>query len=141
MQRFFHLGLISLAATATLMMAPLTLTAANAQVYPLLEELELSDDQQAAVQDIFQDLSGDLDGILTDEQQEQFQAAYRELQDVRAAVQAIDNLTTSQRGDLRKVLQDTQADLREVLTDEQLAELQENRQQPTRQQRRQNRRR
>lgn len=72
MQRFFHLGLISLAATATLMMAPLTLTAANAQAYPLLEELELSDDQQAAVQNIFQDLSGDLDDILTDAQQNNF---------------------------------------------------------------------
>jgi len=136
MQRFFHLGLISLAATATLMMAPLTLTAANAQAYPLLEELELSDDQQAAVQNIFQDLSGDLDDILTDAQQEQFQAAYQELQDVRAAVQAIDNLTASQRGDIREVLQDTQADLSEVLTDKQLAELQQ-----IRQQRRQNRRR
>ncbi len=136
MQRFFHLGLISLAATATLMMAPPTLTAANAQAYPLLEELELNDDQQAAVQDIFQDLRGDLDDILTDAQQEQFQAAYRELQDVRAAAQAIDNLTASQRGDIREVLQDTQADLREVLTDEQLAELQQ-----IRQQRRQNRRR
>ena len=53
MKRYFHLGLISLAATATLMMAPLTLTAANAQAYPLLQELELSDDQQAAVQDIY----------------------------------------------------------------------------------------
>ncbi|HSM82856.1 MAG TPA: hypothetical protein VLS96_14290 [Nodosilinea sp.] len=134
MKRFFHLGLISLAATATLMMAPLTLTAANAQAYPLLEELELSDDQQAAVQDIFQDLHGNLDDILTDEQLEQFQAAYRELQDVQAAVQAIDNLTTGQRRGIRRVLQNTQADLREVLTDEQLAELQEIRQQPTRQQ-------
>lgn len=34
MQRFFHLGLISLVTTATLMMTPLTLTAANAQAYP-----------------------------------------------------------------------------------------------------------
>lgn len=55
---------------------------------------------------------------------------------MRAAVQAIDNLTASQRGDIREVLQDTQADLSEVLTDEQLAELQQ-----IRQQRRQNRRR
>jgi len=55
MQRCFHLGLISLAATATLMVAPPTLTAANAQAYPLLEELELSDDQQAAVQDVSPD--------------------------------------------------------------------------------------
>ncbi len=136
MKRFFHLGLISLAATATLMMAPLTLTAANAQAYPLLQELELSDDQQAAVQDIFQDFRSDLDDILTDEQQEQFRTVYQELQDVQAAAQAIHNLTDSQKEDIREVLQDTQADLSEVLTDEQLAELQE-----IRQQRRQNRRR
>jgi len=136
MKRFFHLGLISLAATATLMMAPPTLMAANAQAYPLLQELELSDDQQAALQDIFQDLRSDLDDILTDEQQEQFRAVYRELQDVQAAAQAIDNLTDSQKEDIREVVQATRADLSEVLTDEQLAELQ-----AIRQQRRQNRRR
>lgn len=128
MKRFFHFGLISLAATATLMMAPLTLTAANAQAYPLLQELELSDDQQAAVQDIFQDLRSDLDDILTDEQQEQFRAVYRELQDVQAAAREIDNLTDSQKEDIREVLQDTRAGLSKVLTEEQLAELREIRQ-------------
>ena len=132
----FHLGLIGLAASATLMMAPLTMTAGNAQAYPLLQGLELSDDQQEAVQGIFQDLRSDFDDILTDEQQEQFRAVYREFQDVQAAAQAIDNLTDSQKEDIREVLQDTQADLSEVLTDEQLAELQ-----AIRQQRRQNRRR
>jgi Spy/CpxP family protein refolding chaperone len=136
MKRFFHLGLIGLAATATLMMAPLTLTAANAQEYPLLQELELSDDQKEAVQDIFQDLRGDLDDILTDDQQDQFWTVYRELQDVQAAALAIDNLTDSQKDDLREALQDTRADLSEVLTDEQLAELRE-----IRQTRRHNRRR
>jgi protein CpxP len=128
MKRFFHLGLIGLAATATLMMAPFTLTAANAQEYPLLQELELSDDQQEAVRDIFQDFRSDLDDILTDDQQEQFRTVYRELQDVQAAALAIDNLTDSQKEELREALQDTRADLSEVLTDEQLAELQEIRQ-------------
>jgi Spy/CpxP family protein refolding chaperone len=136
MKRFFHVGLIGLAATATLIMAPFTLTAANAQEYPLLQELELSDDQKTAVQDIFQDLRGGLDDILTDEQQEQFRAVYQELQDVQAAALAIDNLTDSQKEELREALQDTQADLSEVLTDEQIAELQE-----ILQTRRQNRRR
>lgn len=128
MQRFFHLGLIGLAATVTLMATPFTTATANAQDYPLLQELELSDDQKEAVQEIFQDLRSDFDDILTDEQQEQFWAVYQELQDVQAAAQAIDNLTDSQKEDIREVLQDTRADLSEVLTDEQLAELREIRQ-------------
>jgi Spy/CpxP family protein refolding chaperone len=110
------------------MMTPFTLNAANAQDYSLLQELELSDDQQAAVQDIFQDLRSDLDDILTDDQQEQFRAVYQELQDVQAAALAIDNLTDSQKDAVREVLQDTRTDLSEVLTDEQLAELREIRQ-------------
>lgn len=125
MKRFFHLGLIGLATTATLMMAPLTLTAANAQEYPLLQELELSNDQRAAVQAIFQDLRGDLNNILTDEQQQQFRAVFQELQNVQAAALAIDNLTDGRKEALREALRDTQADLREVLTDEQLAERRE----------------
>lgn len=125
MKRCFHLGLISLAAAATLIAAPPTMTAANAQAYPLLQELELSDDQKAAVQGIFQDFRSSVDDILTDDQQEQFQNAYRELQDVRTAVAAIDNLSNDQKADIRRALQDIRADLREVLTDEQLAELRE----------------
>lgn len=125
MKRRFHLGLIGLAATATLMMAPLTMTAANAQEDLPLQELELSDDQQEAVQDIFQDLRGDLDDILSDDQQEQFRTVYQEHQDMQAAAQAIDNLTDTQKEALREVLRDSQADLSEVLTDEQLAELRE----------------
>ncbi|MDA0267801.1 MAG: hypothetical protein O3A14_12785 [Cyanobacteria bacterium] len=136
MQRFFYLGLIGLAATTTLMMAPFALTAANAQNYPLLQELELSDDQQDAVQEIFQDFRSDLGDILTDEQQAQFRAVYQELQDVQAAALAIDNLTDSQKEELREALQDIQSDLSEVLTDEQIAELRE-----ILQTRRQNRRR
>lgn len=128
MKRFFHLGLIGLAATVTLMATPFTTATANAQDYHLLQELELSDDQKEAVQEIFQDLRSDFDDILTDEQQEQLWAVYQELQDVQAAAQAIDNLTDSQKEDIREVLQDTRADLSEVLTDGQLAELREIRQ-------------
>ncbi|MEO0759889.1 MAG: hypothetical protein AAFY78_23800 [Cyanobacteria bacterium J06648_16] len=128
MKRFFHLGLIGLAATVTLMATPFTTATANAQDYHLLQELELSDDQKEAVQEIFQDLRSDFDDILTDEQQEQLWAVYQELQDVQATAQAIDNLTDSQKEDIREVLQDTRADLSEVLTDGQLAELREIRQ-------------
>jgi Spy/CpxP family protein refolding chaperone len=128
MKRRFYLGLIGLAATATLMMTPLTMTVVKAQEYPLLQELELSDDQKEAVQDIFQDFRDDLDEILTDDQQEQFWTVYQELQDVQAAALAIDNLTDSQKEAVREALQDTRADLSEVLTDEQLAELREIRQ-------------
>lgn len=134
MKRFFPLGLIGLAATATMIAAPFTMNSANAQDYPLLQELELSDEQKEEVQDIFQDFRGDLDDILTDDQQEQFWMVYQELQDVQAAVLAIDNLTDSQKDALRETLQDSQAELSAVLSDEQLAELRS-----IRQERRQNR--
>lgn len=135
MKRFLYLGFIGLAATATVMAAPFTLETASAQDFPLLQELELSDEQREQVEDIFQDLRSDFDDILTDDQQDQLWAVYQELQDVRAAVAAIDNLTDSQKEDIREALQASQAELREVLTEEQLAELRS-----LRQEHRQNRR-
>jgi hypothetical protein len=97
MKRFFPLGLVGLAATATVIAAPFTIASASAQDFPILEELELTDEQQEQVQDIFQDLRGDIDNILTDEQQAQFREAYQEAQDFRTAAAAIDNLTNDQK--------------------------------------------
>ncbi len=123
MKSFFHLGLISLAATATIIAAPFTIASASAQDFSMLEELDLTDEQQAQIQEIFQDLRGDVDDILTDEQQAQFRNAYQELQDFRAAAAAIDNLTGDQRAELRAAMQDSRGAISEVLTEEQRVEL------------------
>lgn len=123
MKRFFHLSLLGLAATATVIAAPFAIGAANAQNFPILEELDLTTEQQAEIQDIVQDLRSDLDDILTDEQQEQFQAVYRELRDVRAAAAEIDDLTDAQKAEIRAAMQASQGELSGVLTEAQRAEL------------------
>jgi Spy/CpxP family protein refolding chaperone len=123
MKRFFPLGLVGLAATATVIAAPFTIASASAQDFPILEELELTDEQQEQVQDIFQDLRGDIDNILTDEQQAQFREAYQEAQDFRTAAAAIDNLTNDQKAEIRAAMQDSRGEISEVLTEEQRAEL------------------
>ena len=123
MKRFFHLALIGLAATATVIAAPFTIASASAQDFPLLEELDLTDEQQAQIQEIFQDLRGDIDDILTDEQQAHFRDAYQELQEVCAAAAAINNRTDDQKAEIRAAMQDLRGDISEVLTEEQRAEL------------------
>ncbi len=123
MKRFFYLGLIGLAATATVITAPFTIASASAQDLSILEEIDLTEEQQAQIQEIVQDLRGDVDDVLTDEQQAQFRDAYRELQDFRAAAAAIDNLTDDQKAEIRAAMQDLRGDISEVLTEEQRAEL------------------
>lgn len=128
MKRYVQLGLIGLVATATMIAAPLTLAPANAQNMPRLEALNLTDDQRSQVQEIFQTLRNDVDGILSDQQQAQFRAAYRELQDVREAIAEIDNLTDDQKTQIRTALQSTREDISQVLTPEQQAQLRSARQ-------------
>jgi Spy/CpxP family protein refolding chaperone len=123
MKRFFHLGLAGLAATATVIAAPFTIASASAQDVSMLEELELTDEQQEQVQDIFQDLRGDIDDILTDAQQAQFRAAYQEAQDFRTAAAAIDNLTNDQKAQIRAAMQASRGEISDVLTEDQRAEL------------------
>lgn len=123
MKRYIQLGLIGLVATATVIAAPFTLAPANAQNMPRLEALNLTDDQRSQVQEIFQTLRNDMDGILSDQQQAQLRATYRELQDVREAIAEIDNLTDDQKAQIRTALQSTREDISQVLTPEQQAQL------------------
>lgn len=122
MKRFFQLGMAGLAATAAVI-APLMITAANAQDFPILEALDLTEDQQDEVQNVLQDLHGDMDEILTDEQQQQFQEAYRERRDFREAAAEIDNLTEDQKAEIRTATQDSREALDGLLTDEQRSDL------------------
>ena len=140
MKRYLQLSLIGLTATAALVAAPLTMTAANAQDHPRLEEIDLTEEQQEQGQEIFQTLRDEVDDILTAEQQEQFQAIYEEGQDVRAAIAEVDSLTDDQKAEIRSLVESSREDLNEVLTDEQREELQANRP-DRRQDRRQDRRR
>lgn len=123
MKRLFRLSLISLATTLLFAAAPFAIASASAQDFPIIEELDLTEDQREQVQAIFQDFRNEMDGILTDEQQEQFQEVYRELRDVREAAASIENLTDAQREDIRALRQATRQDLNEVLTEEQRSEV------------------
>lgn len=124
MQYLRHCGLVGLVTAATLMLTPGIISPAVAQTPAALEALDLTPEQLVEVRAIVTDTQAAIGEVLTDQQQQQFQAVYSELQDVRSAVAAIDNLTSTQQNELRSILLTSREELSDVLTDEQLAELQ-----------------
>lgn len=122
MQRYLRAGCIGWLAMVAIA-TPLALTPAIAQTGPMLEALDLTTEQKAEIRSIVQNSRAAVDDILTDDQQAQFQVVYQELQDLRAAIGAVDNLTDEQKTALREVAQTSRAALSEVLTEEQQAEL------------------
>jgi len=123
MNRTFLLGLAGIVTATAIAIAPLTTAPAKAQNARLVEELNLTEEQQAEIQAIFEARRAEIDDILTDEQQADFRAVYSEVQDVREAIAAVDDLTDAQKEALQGVVQSSRSDLSAVLTDEQLAEL------------------
>ena len=124
MKRRFHFALIGAAAIATVIAAPFTIAAATAQDFPLLEELDLTDEQREEIQAIRQERRSDIEAILTDEQQTQFREAYQESQDFRTAAAAIENFTDDQKAEIRAVMRDSFEEVGAILTDEQREALQ-----------------
>ncbi len=122
MQRYLRAGCIGWLAMVAIA-TPLALTPAIAQTGPMLEALDLTTEQKAEIRSIVQNSRAAVDDILTDDQQAQFQVVYQELQDLRAAIGAVDNLTDEQKTALREVAQTSRTALSEVLTEEQQAEL------------------
>ncbi|MEM9007692.1 MAG: Spy/CpxP family protein refolding chaperone [Cyanobacteria bacterium P01_F01_bin.86] len=118
------LGLAGLLTAATVFVAPLAVPSAIAQDFPLMEELDLTEEQRAQVQANFEERRAAVGEILTEEQQEQAREAFREEQNFRAALAAVDDLTEEQKADLQVVFQEAREDFNEILTEEQQAELQ-----------------
>ena len=116
-------GFTQVLVAVTLLVTPLAMGSAIAQRPPVFAELDLTSEQQADLQALFQSRRAEIDNILTDAQQQQFQEAYRELQDFQAAVGEVDNLTEAQKQEIQTVVQGSREEIREILTDEQLREL------------------
>ncbi|MEM6838701.1 MAG: Spy/CpxP family protein refolding chaperone [Cyanobacteria bacterium P01_C01_bin.120] len=119
MKRRFRFAFIGAAAIATVIAAPFTIATATAQDFPILEELDLTDEQREEIQVIRQERRSDIEAILTDEQQTQFREAYQESQDFRTAAAAIENFTDDQKAEIRAVMRDSFEEVGAILTDEQ----------------------
>ncbi|MGF1460339.1 MAG: Spy/CpxP family protein refolding chaperone [Leptolyngbyaceae cyanobacterium] len=121
MKRFFQIGL-GLAAMTTAVMTALSLPV-NAQLPPAFDALDLTEDQEAQVEAIFDDFKTDIEDILTDEQRSQFRTTLEETQNVRTAIAEMDDLTDEQKLQAWEARQSVREELQSVLTEEQLSEL------------------
>ncbi|MEL6384034.1 MAG: Spy/CpxP family protein refolding chaperone [Cyanobacteria bacterium J06626_18] len=123
MKRTVQLGLAGILTAATVFVAPFVTQVAIAQTFPILEELDLTEEQRTQIRDNFEDRRAEIEDILTDEQRQQFREAYEESQDFRTAAAAVDDLSEDQKESVQGVFQATREDLSEILTEEQQAEL------------------
>lgn len=124
MKQLFRLSLMGLLGAATLSVGAIALPtpAALAQTPRIIEELELTEAQQAEFQAISEAARTAVADILTDDQKATFAAVYEETGEFRQAIQAVE-LTAQQRDEVRAVLQDYREDLADILTEEQKDEL------------------
>ncbi|WP_158413172.1 Spy/CpxP family protein refolding chaperone [Baaleninema simplex] len=131
MKRLVQLGSVVAIAVTTLTtgVTSVRLSPATAQMPPptILEELELTAEQQAQLEQIRADYQTQLATILTDAQRRQLANAMRTAstpQEFRRAIATVD-LTQAQRNELRTILQGVRQDMATVLTEEQQQELRE----------------
>lgn len=129
MKRLVLLPFLGLAATATVLAAPGAIPAARAQSTPQPKRIQLTSAQKTQVQGLREDLRRTLADILTDDQRTQFQTAFRTSGHVPTAMATVENLTPRQKVGIRSALKEFQRELGTVLSKEQLAELQSNREQ------------
>ena len=124
MKPYLQMGVMAILAATVLNVVPIVgSTVAKAQTRPILEELDLTEEQQSEIQGILQNGRVEAAGILTEEQQQQFREALLELGTFRQALGSIENLTDTQKESLRAVFVSTRQSIIGTLTDEQLAEL------------------
>jgi Spy/CpxP family protein refolding chaperone len=123
MKRYLQLSVTAVLAAAAVAVAPvISPVLAQTQTRPIVEELNLTEEQQAEIEAVLASRRAEVDAILTDEQQQQFRQAMQERQGFRSAVGAIDNLTDAQKESLRAVFQSARQEISGILTDEQRAE-------------------
>ncbi len=94
-----------------------------AQTPTIFQALDLTVEQQDAIQDVLASRREQVASILTPEQRQQFLQAQQEGKNLRESARTIDNLTEDQESRLREVLQSTRQDIDNILTEEQETEL------------------
>jgi protein CpxP len=127
MQLQLKLKLIALAAGTVLSLTTLTpsLTRAQTEAFPVLEGLELTQQQRTQLDELQQQTRAQLEEILTEEQREQFMTTLSEEQNLRRAIAAL-NLTDPQKEQLRPVFQSVRTQISDILTPEQRQQLRDN---------------
>ncbi|MDY6940716.1 MAG: hypothetical protein SWY16_24040 [Cyanobacteriota bacterium] len=91
-------------------------------ISPIFSELNLTAEQQEQIDQLWEDKVARIQGILTLEQLEQFQALRSEAMQMRQRVEQL-NLTQEQREQIQDIMRDMQ--LGDILTDEQKQQLRE----------------
>ncbi|MGD1905457.1 MAG: Spy/CpxP family protein refolding chaperone [Leptolyngbyaceae cyanobacterium] len=126
MKRYLKLGLLALVGAATLSTAAMISQPQVAQAEPgqIFQELDLSEDQQDQIRAVFEDRRSEIEGILSEEQREQFFETLQEDRNFREAIAAAD-LTDTQREDVRAIMLESREEISEILTEEQQEELRE----------------
>lgn len=125
MKRYLKLGLLALVGAATLATTAVSQPqAAQAEPGQILQELELTEEQQGQIQSIFEARRSEIEGIVSAEQRDQFFETLQENRNFREAIAAAD-LTDDQRDDIRAVMMNSREDIGEILTEEQREELRE----------------
>lgn len=121
------LKLIALAAGTVFFLAPFNpgLVQAQTEVFPILEGIELTEQQQTQLDELRQQTRAQVEEILTEEQREQFITTLTEEQNLRNAIAAL-NLTDQQKEQLRPVFQSVRTQMGDILTPEQRQQLREN---------------
>ncbi|MEO1388204.1 MAG: hypothetical protein AAFV85_12640 [Cyanobacteria bacterium J06634_6] len=84
----------------------------------ILEDLDLSENQQQQLSSLRQSTRSQVQSVLTPEQQSYAQAIILEGADFRESVEKM-NITSQQREDLRSIFQSAREDLQTILTPEQ----------------------
>ena len=121
------LKLIAVAAGTMLLLTSLNVGMAKAQadVFPVLDGLELTQDQQTQLSELRQQVRTEAEGILTSEQRDQLRTALVEQQGLRDAIANLD-LTEEQREQLRQTFQSARTEFSSILTPEQQQQLRSN---------------
>lgn len=121
------LKLITVAAGTMLLLTSLNVGMAKAQadVFPVLDGLELTQDQQTQLSELRQQVRTEAEGILTSEQRDQLRTALVEQQGLRDAIANLD-LTEEQREQLRQTFQSARTEFSSILTPEQQQQLRSN---------------
>jgi hypothetical protein len=116
-----NLKLVSMLAGAMVLVAPATITAAQAQttqltqLFPALSGVTLTPQQQRQLEAITQKTLPEIQNVLTPEQQEKFQLALNEGKSVRVALSSL-NLSSSQKKQLQSIFQATKSQIVKTLT-------------------------
>lgn len=121
MKRLLMFGLAS-AATLTAVVGLTLSPPAAADPTRLIEELELTETQQAELRTLFEERRDAVSEVLTEEQRAAVQAELESSGNFRDAMKAAD-LSEDQRDEVRTILEGSREEVSEILTDEQREEL------------------